>query len=101
MKNESTTTANVAIPQKPLRFNKNPETPFEIFDVSSDVFRRFETGRNKYERWKKYLDETDETQAAILNYAKKHPKNTIVLRSSDNGAMRAIRRRALNENPVV
>jgi arylsulfatase A-like enzyme len=100
MKNESTTTASVATYSKPMKFKKTSDQPYEIFDVSSDVFRRFETGRNRYERWKKYLDEDDENQASILKYAKKHPKNTIVLRCSDNGAMRAIRRRAINENPT-
>jgi hypothetical protein len=69
---------------------------WKMFDVPTEVFRRFETGRNKFERWSKYLDTSDESQAEILNYAKKQPKNTIILRDSTNGVLRQIRRRAAN-----
>ncbi len=69
-----------------------------MFDVPSDVFRRFETGRNKFERWSKYLDVNDKDQAEVLAYAKKQPKNTIVLRDSSNGVLRQIRRRAANDS---
>lgn len=65
---------------------------WKMFDVPSDVFRRFETGRAKFERWSKYLDATDENQSEILSYAKSKPKNTIVLRDSANGVLRSIRR---------
>jgi hypothetical protein len=67
---------------------------WKMFDVPSDVFKRFENGRNRFERWSKYLDTNDESQAEILKYAKGSPKNTIVLRDSTNGVLRQIRRRA-------
>lgn len=101
MKTESTTTAAVAGVDRPLSFKKYNTSKigkYRQFDVPSDVFRRFETGRNKYERWKMYLDEEDENQAEIIKYAKSHPNHTIILRCADNGAMRSIRRRAANEN---
>lgn len=69
---------------------------WKLFDVPTDVFRRFETGRNKFERWSKYLDINDEYQKTIVDYAKTKPKHTIVLRDSNNGAMRQIRRRSAN-----
>lgn len=78
-----TSTANVAVPNN-----------WKLFDVPPDVFRRFETGRNPFERWSKFLDESDEVQGEILKYAKSKPKNTIVLRDSTNGVLRAIRRRS-------
>ena len=69
---------------------------WRMFDVPSEVFRKFETGRNKYERWSKYLDSADEAQCEICDYAKKNPKHTIVLRDSTSGVLRQIRRRAAN-----
>jgi len=76
--------------------NMAPST-YRLFDVPPEVFRKFETGRNKFERWSKYLDTTQEEQRAIYDYAKKKPKNTIVLRDSSTGAMRSIRRKASNQ----
>ena len=63
-----------------------------MFDVPSDTFRKFENGRNRFERWSKYLDVNDESQLEIVNYAKRYPKNTIVLRDSESGVLRQIRR---------
>lgn len=68
---------------------------WKMFDVSTDTFRKFETGRCKFERWCKYLDITDESQKAIYDYAKKNPSNTIVLRDSSSGVLRQIRRNVL------
>lgn len=70
---------------------------FRAFSVPSDIFRRFDTGRNKFERWKRYLNLEDENQRDIYNYAKRRPGNTIILRDETTGALRAIRRRANNE----
>lgn len=67
---------------------------YKMFDVTTDVFRKFNTGRNKFERWAKYLDMSEEGQKCIYDYAKKKPKNTIVLRDETTGAMRAIRRKS-------
>lgn len=95
MTNEDTTTANVAMP--PSDYPKTGAT-WRLFSVKPDVFRRFETGRNKFERWSKYLDLTDETHKEIFDYAKKNKgKKTIVLQCSETGAMRSIRKRAVNE----
>lgn len=78
---------------KPTEHKRSSDT-WKMFDVPTEVFRRFETGRNRFERWSKYLDANDEGQAEILNYAKSAPKNTIVLRDSTNGVLRQIRRRS-------
>lgn len=75
---------------KPL-FNKGKK-----FDVSSDVFRRFQTGRNKFERWSKFLNLEDSTQKAIYDYAIRNRNATVILRDSETGAMRAIRPRSSN-----
>lgn len=66
------------------------------FKVPNDVFRRFQFGRNKYERWHKYLQEDDPQQGEIKKYCQKNPSHTIMLQCQDTGVMRAIRRKASN-----
>ena len=36
------------------------------FNVSPEVFAAFKKGKSKFEKWSKYLDLTDESQAAIF-----------------------------------
>jgi len=69
-----------------------------LFTVKSETFSKFEVGRNKYSRWNKYLDPEIEEEKAALDYAKRNPKHIIILRNSDNGALRQIRRLAVNED---
>ena len=94
MKTEEVVTGDVAMP--PSDYPKSGAT-WRLFNVPTDIFRRFETGRNKFERWSKYLNMEDEEQQELYSYAKKHGKNTIVLRDSNSGALRSIRKRAMNE----
>lgn len=94
MKTEDTTTANVAMPASNY---PNSGATWKLFNLPSEMFRRFETGRNKFERWSKYLDTTDSEQLDLYNYARKNRKNTIILRDSVTGALRSIRPRAANE----
>ena len=82
----------VAMIDKPLKKRK-----YRDFDVPSEVFRRFEKGRVKFERWSKYLDLQDETQRAVYEYARKNRDAIVVLRDSTTGALRAIRQRACCE----
>lgn len=67
---------------------------YRMFDVDSEIFRRFQTGRIKFERWSKYLDLNDEKQKTIYDYALRNSKDVIILRDSATGALRAIRRRS-------
>jgi hypothetical protein len=67
-----------------------------MFEVPAEVFRKFDTGRNKFERWSKYLDLADENQKTIYDYATRNTQSVVVLRDSTTGAMRAIRRRSAN-----
>lgn len=69
---------------------------YRKFMVPSETFKKFETGRNKFERWSKYLDLSQESQKAIYDYAKKNPKRTVVLQDETTGAMRSIRRKSAN-----
>ena len=98
MKNEEVVTGDVAMP--PSDYPKSGAT-WRLFDVPTDVFKRFETGRNKFERWSKYLNMEDEEQNTLYNYAKKNRGHTVVLRDSTSGALRSIRKRAMNESHEV
>ena len=75
---------------KPL-FNKGKK-----FDVPSDVFRRFQTGRNKFERWSKFLNKEDANQKSLYDYATRNRDHTIILRDETTGALKAIRPRSSN-----
>lgn len=91
---DQTTTGSVAIADRPFGARKKK---YKDFDVPSEVFRRFSTGRNKFERWSKYLNLQDEKQFEIYKYATRNRGATIVLRDEETGALRAIRRKASNE----
>lgn len=91
---DQTTTGSVAIADRPLGASKKK---YKDFDVPSDVFRRFSTGRNKFERWSKYLNLQDEKQFEIYKYAVRNRNATIILRDEETGALRSIRRKASNE----
>lgn len=93
MINDQVTTAAVAITALPLGTKKK----YKDFNVPSEIFRRFDTGRNKFERWSKYLDLQDENQKSLYAYAKKNRNSVIILRDETTGALRSIRRRATNE----
>jgi len=95
---DDVTTGAVAIVDRPLGVQGKGKTKYKDFTVPSDVFRRFDTGRNKFERWSKYLNLEDENQQAIYSYAKKNRKSVIILRDETTGAMRCIRRKASNES---
>lgn len=69
---------------------------WKMFNVKPDVFRRFQTGRQRFERWSKFLDFSDEVQNEIYDYVKKYNKNTVILRCEETGALRAIRRKSSN-----
>ncbi|HIE78848.1 MAG TPA: hypothetical protein EYP92_08620 [Candidatus Thioglobus sp.] len=91
----SISSGNVDLTLAKKKKKKMKET-YKSFTVPSDVFRRFETGRNKFERWAKYLNLQDENQHELYKYAKTKPKNTIILRDETTGAMRSIRRSSSN-----
>jgi len=95
---ELTVSGDVAIKDTPLfgKKKKVKEQKYKMFEVPAEVFRKFDTGRNKFERWSKYLDLADENQKTIYDYATRNTKAVVVLRDSTTGAMRAIRRRSAN-----
>ena len=97
MINDQVTTGAISIVDRPLGIQGKGKVKYKDFTVPSEVFRKFDTGRNKFERWSKYLNLEDENQKQIYLYAKKNRKSVIILRDETTGAMRAIRRKASNE----
>jgi hypothetical protein len=82
--------ATMAMPPASARLMRR----YRAFDVEPGVFKKFETGRVKFERWSKYLDMNNDNHKKIYEYATKNKKHVIILRNSENGALRAIRRRS-------
>lgn len=72
---------------------------YKQFAVDSDTFRKFQNGRMKFEQWSKFLNLQNESHKAIYDYAYENRKHDhlIVLKNSDTGALRAIRRPASAE----
>jgi len=94
MQEEVMTTGDVPDIPKPLPHPSGAK--YQHFKVPSDIFRRFDKGRKKGERWNKYLDEGDEIQTQIRAFTKKYPKATVILQDETTGAVRSIRRRSSN-----
>jgi|GEM_PF-1177240 len=84
--------ATMAMPPTSAKLTRR----YRAFDVEPEVFKKFETGRVKFERWSRYLDMNNENHKQIHEYARRNGKHVIILRNSENGALRAIRRRSAN-----
>lgn len=97
MNNETTASGAVSIVDRPLGIKKD-KRKYKEFTVSNETFRRFQTGRAKFERWSKFLNLQDDIEKSIYDYnIESRGKNIIVLRNEETGALRAIRPRSSNE----
>lgn len=85
-----------AISSMPLPLDNTQHKNWKMFTVKADVFKKFQSGRQPFERWSKFLDINDQSQNEIYEYVKKFSKNTVVLRCEETGALRAIRRKSSN-----
>ena len=85
MNKEQTTTSAVAIADKPLGTVRKQK--YRVFNVSAETFSRFQVGRTKYERWSKFINEDERD---IVTYYNRNKDSVIVLRNSENGALRAL-----------
>jgi len=99
MTNVTGDSSSMAMPATAKKNCKYSEFPilkkYKVFEICSDTFRKFETGKTKFERWSKYLNLEDDAQRQLYDYAKTNlARNLIILKDSTTGAMRAIRRRS-------
>ena len=89
MKQEKEQVTTSAVALDPVMPKKKKKIKYKDFDVPTEVFQRFQTGRNKFERWAKYLDLTDDDQKKVYDYARKNRGSVLVLRDATNGASSA------------
>lgn len=64
-----------------------------VFDVSSSTIHKSRFGKKPKSRYKKYIDENDEEFENIRSFAKKNPKESIVLRDKSSGQMIFLRKK--------
>lgn len=66
---------------------------YRKFDVDTDTFRKFAPGKQRFERWSRFLNLQDQTHKSLYDYARANRgrEHLIVIRDSSTGAMRAIR----------
>lgn len=88
--------AGGGVDMNPTGKPKKQKETYKEFSVDNETFNKFSTGRNKFERWNKFLNLEDEGHKAIYNYAKTNKEAVIVLKNSETGALRALRRRSSN-----
>jgi hypothetical protein len=69
---------------------------YRKFDVGPETFRKFQSGKVRFEAWSKYLNLEDVNEKAIYDYATTNRDHVVILRDSSTGALRAIRRRPAN-----
>lgn len=84
--------ANVTGDSSTMAMPPTMKRKYKSFDVDSKLFRRFETGKIKFEHWSKYLDMTNKDHRSIYEYARSNRRSAIILKNSENGALRIIRR---------
>ena len=97
MNNETITTGAVAIVDRPIGIKKD-KRKYKEFTVSNETFRRFQTGRTKFERWSKYLNLQDDIEKSIYDYHNKTKGHGIIIvRNEETGALRAVRPKSSNE----
>ena len=82
-------------PNNPTKLQKRK---YKEFTVSNETFRRFQTGRTKFERWSKYLNLQDDIEKSIYDYYNKTKGHgIIILKNEETGALRAVRPKSSNE----
>ena len=58
-----------------------------VFKVSSGDFVRCQQGKKRYARWNKHIDTNSDYGKKIHAYAKKNPKQSIIVQSDKTGHM--------------
>lgn len=64
----------------------------KVFQVTSGSIHKSRFGKEKHKRFSKYLDEDDDNLMRIKAYAKRYPKEKIILQNNKTGEMVFFRR---------
>lgn len=91
----SVSTVNVADIPRPLRSPSGDR--YQKFKIPASLFNKINSGRDKYQRWNKYLDLTDENQAMIANFCKKYKNATVIIEDEVTGCTRALKPNSIGE----
>jgi hypothetical protein len=91
----SVSTVNVADIPRPLKSPSGDR--YRKFKIPSPLFNKINSGRNKYQRWDKYLDLTDENQMNIANFCKKYKNATVIIEDEATGCTRALKPNSMGE----
>jgi hypothetical protein len=90
----ATTTADVALKDKPLGKKKKFETETfagnQVFVVDQERFQNARMGKSRFHRWSKYVGE-DDLGLAIREYGIGNPGKPIILKNSATGSMLYLR----------
>lgn len=80
---------DVALPDVPS-IDITPDTTFAslpVFKVNGSDFARCQQGKKRYARWNKYIDTETDYGIKIHTYAKKNPKQSIIVQDDKTGHM--------------
>jgi len=84
---ESVETAEVPIPTPDATFASMP-----VFKVPEAEFMKCKFGKSKFSRWSRHIDTASDTGKKIYAYAKKNPKQSIIVQHEKNGYMLYLRK---------
>lgn len=87
------TTAAVGNVDIPIVKPKKKFAGEDVFEVSSDVFDKFNFGKKPYARWKKYMDMDDPLAQGIREFCYKNSKKSVILQDKSTKAMIYLRRK--------
>ena len=93
LKKEDTAVAVAPVqkPPKPI----TPDTTFAgmpVFKVTDSDFQKCKFGKTKHSRWNKHIDVESKFGKRVYNYAKKNPKQSIIIQHDRNGHMLYLRK---------
>jgi|LWDU01.1.fsa_nt_gi hypothetical protein len=72
-----------------------PDTTFAgmpVFKVADSDFQKCKFGKTKHSRWNKHIDIESKFGKRVYGYAKKHPKQSIIIQHERNGHMLYLRK---------
>lgn len=90
MAEETMTVASGAVPNIPRPLKMPNGEKYQHFKVKAGTFNIIRRGRNKHQRWDKYLDLKDEDNQKMVQFAKKYRDATIVIEDETTGATRSL-----------
>ena len=89
---------DAAVAVAPVQKQPKPITPdttfagMPVFKVADSDFQKCKFGKAKHSRWNKHIDIESKFGKRVYNYAKKNPKQSIIIQHDRNGHMLYLRK---------